>query len=1183
MSFDRHRYKEIRVLGTGGFSTVYLVEDQYTGQKIALKVIKSIKLNRKNIIRLQDEFLLLHSLKHQNLVRVYDIGFQPDSQSVYYTMEYCRRTNLMSFLMEATERRMVDAMVQVLRALNFIHSHDIIHFDIKPENFGIIEERGKFVIKLLDFGLFMPKSQIKTSSVRGTLQYMAPELFSKAPRDHRLDLYSLGVVYLKILLARNHVEQKTKYVDFEKLTTEQLESIKEQSLLAIVSRLVKRNPDDRYRNAYHVLEDIRTLYRRGDELVPKEDAARMFFEPRFVGRNNELNYLKVLFVSSNIQTFQTSFVLIRGESGIGKTRLMQELRIYAQLTGYKVREAWCTTTGDNFGVARQLFSQLMPSYDESVGERYGEDFARVFQALVCDKTADITKLPVEQGMDETVVSGYVYQLVNLFEDLIEDDPVREPVFYVHDIHLMDEMSLQFLKPFVQKTSRVLWFISVSSDVDLPRYVEKFIEELEEADHVETVFLRALSRQDVVELLRTTFPNGVLTTAFEDFIFEQSGGNPMLISELLKSMISIGDLRVVNGVWKAATEPSENLALISLLENVLQFRVLALSPVERDVMTSLALIQEPTSFRFLRKLYSHEAEIESVVAGLVENRMLNEFNSRYVVAHGGLRQTILRFMDPERLPDIHLKLAETNSELQEFRFEDTARFYVLANKRDKGLEFYDRAYRSYRNLFRNEKVLEIAETLYQLTNSMEDKRDYLEEAIRTCLYAGDTRKAETYIATYRDQYVSTFEQEVRYNYFQVDWFNRQGKVKAAREWLLDFYLENRDALEAGPYLGRLYLSLGQLFVKEGDMDGAELYLNLASGFIHEEGADDVMLGNLNQLMATTMIVRGNLDAAREHLDAVNRTYSKAAFLPGLSAMHNNLGKVAMKEGDWVGARKAFETAVQIQNKVGNYFQLVLSFGYMSRSWRKQGRYGEAWQSLERGIKYLDLIRDSWGKIFFHTEKSAFLIEMGELIEAENTLMLAEILASESEFKREQVHIDLQNARIMLFKGQLQQGYHLAKSTEEGYRTVGGVDDQLSARLLRVSFLVKGKKWDRSRELLDEAVPLFKKVRDPSLQSAFHRTMGIVLCNAEGNGENSVYQLNEAVRISSESGLILEELLSSAALIRAIPAGAHQGMVSNRKRAIPDLMNELSEVVPKRYWRQFQLREDIYGIVKNYGRS
>ena len=245
----------------------------------------------------------------------------------------------------------------------------------------------------------------------------------------------------------------------------------------------------------------------------------------------------------------------------------------------------------------------MPTYDTFVEERYGVEFSEVFQTLVYDASADITTLRVEQSLGETVISGYFYQLVNLFEDLIEKDPVKEPVFYIHDIHLIDEMSLQFLKPFVQKTSRVIWFISLSSDVALPRYVEQFIHELDEAEHVESVYLRALDKPDVVKLLRTTFPNGVLTTAFEDFVYEQSGGNPLLISELLKSMISIGDLKVVNGVWKASTEPSENLSLIALLDNVLQFRVLSLDSEERPLITVLALIREPASYRFLQVLFA----------------------------------------------------------------------------------------------------------------------------------------------------------------------------------------------------------------------------------------------------------------------------------------------------------------------------------------------------------------------------------------------------------------------------------------------------------------------------------------------------------------------------------------------------------------------------------------------------
>lgn len=1179
MSFDRHRFEELKTLGTGGFSNVFLVRDRYSGMRVALKVIKSVKLNRKNVVRLQDEFLLLNSLKHQNLVEVYDIGFQPDTHAVYYTMEYCQRTNLLTFLVHKSEDIMVDAVVQILRALNFIHSHDIIHFDIKPENFGIIEHKGGFTIKLLDFGLFLPKNQIRTSSVRGTLQYMAPELFSKEERDHRLDLYSLGMVLLKILLFRNNVKLDSKYIDLSKLTPEQLRSIKEQRMLTIVSKLVKRNPDDRYRNAYQVLEDLNRLYQRSDELVPTEEASRLFFEPRFVGRNNEINYLKVLFVSSNIRTFQTSAVLIKGESGIGKSRLMKELQIYAQLTGYKIREAFCTATGDTFGVARQLFRQLMPEYNPDRLTQYGEEFAKVYRALVYEGKQELSDLPVEQNLDDTVVSGYFYQLVNLFEELLEKDPVAEPVFYIHDLHQVDEMSLQFLKPFFRKSGSVTWFVSLSSDIKLTRYQENFLQELDESDHAETVILRSLDREDVSELLSATFPKGVLTEGFHKFVYEQSGGNPLLISELLKSMIATGDLKVLNGTWRASTEPSENLSLISLLDNVLQFRVLALDTRERPLLTSLALIREPVSYRFMQRLFSNLDQLDSAIAGLVEKRLLDEFNGKYVIPHSRLIQTLVRFIDPDELPDRYLAIARVNEEMQEFRFEDTARFYLMGNDRENALVFYRKAFRSYRNLFRNEKVLDIAETLFQLTEETEEKRQYLEEMIRTCMYAGDTRRAQRFIRMYQEQFIAEFEHTLRYNYFQVDWYNRQGKVRKAREWLLDFFLEHREQLEAGPHLGRLYLSLGQLFVKEGDMDGAELYLNLAAGFIEKEGGDDVIRGTLNQLMAGTMIVRGDLEAVNDHLEQVAACYERASFLPGLSAMHNNRGRAAMKQGKWEEAIDCFDTAVQIQNKVGNYFQLVLSFGYMSRAFRLQGRYQESWTSLERGAKYLDLIRDSWGKIFYHTEKAAFLIDLGELVEAENELMLAEILAAESEFKREQVHIQYENARLLYHKHHLQEGYRLVKSVEEGYRTVGGQDDLIKARCMRARFAIHGRDPARAVQLLQEISRSARQTKDPWLLTRFHRLMGEAMIARDGNGENALFHLNEAVRISHRNGLRMEELLGSTVLLSQIPEKKQGGSFKRRKRRVNILVEAFSSDVPKRYWRQFQLREDIHRVIQN----
>ena len=68
------------------------------------------------------------------------------------------------------------------------------------------------------------------------------------------------------------------------------------------------------------------------------------------------------------------------------------------------------------------------------------------------------------------------------------------------------------------------------------------------------------------------------------------------------------------------------------------------------------------------------------------------------------------------------------------------------------------------------------------------------------------------------------------------------------------------------------------------------------------------------------------------------------------------------------------------------------------------------------------------------------------------------------------------------------------------------------------------------------------------------------------------------ISKNYGLRMEELLVSALLLDAIPAGKHQGLLQQRTRAIPEILDHFRDEVPKRYWRQFQLREDVHGIVQ-----
>src|SRR5207244_2311864 len=87
--------------------------------------------------------------------------------------------------------------VQVLRALSYIHSRGLVHYDVKPSNILSTGEGPARRLKLLDFGLVGEK-HAKLDAIRGTVRYIAPEVAKGGPVDERADLYSLGVTLYQV-------------------------------------------------------------------------------------------------------------------------------------------------------------------------------------------------------------------------------------------------------------------------------------------------------------------------------------------------------------------------------------------------------------------------------------------------------------------------------------------------------------------------------------------------------------------------------------------------------------------------------------------------------------------------------------------------------------------------------------------------------------------------------------------------------------------------------------------------------------------------------------------------------------------------------------------------------------------------------------------------------------------------
>ena len=213
--FSRDDFQFISELGSGGSATVYCANEKTSGYKVALKVQKATE-------DAHCEIDLHEALYHPNIVNMIDSFYSAepfgpaqanfdesslpyaasDDNYLYSILEICDEGSLSDIIdgcgSGVSEKAAASYFKDMIEAVEYLHGQDIIHCDIKPANFLVHESQ----VKLADFGMAIP-SDVKMV-VGGSVSYMSPEYLMAWRKDgenfdHRVDIYSLGVVLFEML------------------------------------------------------------------------------------------------------------------------------------------------------------------------------------------------------------------------------------------------------------------------------------------------------------------------------------------------------------------------------------------------------------------------------------------------------------------------------------------------------------------------------------------------------------------------------------------------------------------------------------------------------------------------------------------------------------------------------------------------------------------------------------------------------------------------------------------------------------------------------------------------------------------------------------------------------------------------------------------------------------------------
>ena len=266
-------YKVLQVLGEGNLGIVFLAEKRGADRhkRYALKVLKPTYVTRIQTDRSLGRFLkeaeAIAAVKHPHVVEMYEYGLTEDEKIPFMVMEYIKGKTLDYYIVNPAKldlRQKLEIIAQTADALTAIHGKGICHRDIKPHNIILSQDME---VKVTDFGIAkLPGSDLTmTYELIGSPAYLSPEGFTTSRVDHRADIFSLGVLTYELLLGRkpfiaDSISRYAHLIQYElPEAPSKLDPDFPLQVEAVLARMLKKNPEDRYDSAAEIRDRLREI------------------------------------------------------------------------------------------------------------------------------------------------------------------------------------------------------------------------------------------------------------------------------------------------------------------------------------------------------------------------------------------------------------------------------------------------------------------------------------------------------------------------------------------------------------------------------------------------------------------------------------------------------------------------------------------------------------------------------------------------------------------------------------------------------------------------------------------------------------------------------------------------------------------------------------------------------------
>ena len=665
-----------RLIGRGGMGAVYEASDE-RGELVALKTLHGF--DPAALFRLKQEFRALVDLDHPNLVGLHHLV--ADGDQVFVTMESVEGRDFLAEVQAGTP--LAALLPQLVAGVAALHAAGKLHRDLKPANV-LVTPAGRVVI--LDFGLIHNWGDPRGELV-GTPAYMAPELLLGAAPSPASDWYSVGVMIHEALSGRLPFPGDGFEVLHAKLAVDPPRlTCPDQTLAGLCHHLLARDPGRRasLRDILRALGSphVSTIVRHPRDLA-------------LIGRAPELAALHAALAS--VHAGEPVVVLVRGDSGVGKTTLVQ-----AFLDGLGPGVVvLCGRCYEREQVPHNAFDSLVDALTGHLLRLSAADqtaaltgdiaaLAHLFPVLrrlpaVAAAHAEMLRRGPEDMPFGTALLGRAYATLRaIFAHLGARAPL---VLHIDDLQWADGDSAVLLAELAAAAiPGCLLIAGLGEDADGPGPVvaRDLLHRLAALQRLRELRLAPLSPADAVALARVLLdprgsthhplrpvdplepladpPDPAALAAAAAAVARESDGLPLFIHELVHHHRE-HYLSARTGPRTTATPPAPALdpAIACRLDDLIAVRTARLPPAARELLTLLAVAARPLPAAFAVRLVAesavgHAALRQLRVARLVRTRRTDR-GEQVELYHDRIREAVAASLDARRLRACHGRLAE----------------------------------------------------------------------------------------------------------------------------------------------------------------------------------------------------------------------------------------------------------------------------------------------------------------------------------------------------------------------------------------------------------------------------------------------------------------------------------------------------------------------------------------------